>query len=309
MTREENTQASPAPSFTCGCEPSAMRDNAARGSPWLPVQRNSTSFSGMAAACCSDRNSRTPSSRPTDLAAAAIRCIERPTRQTPRPAASAARITLSMRATFEAKHATATLPVRPPIRPASASFTSASEPDSPSTKTLVESHTMARTPSSPSFWIAASSVTEPSTGSGSIFQSPVCSTVPSGVRIARPFGSGIECVSVISSTSNGPSWIVPLSGTSVISASAHSSFSRSFSRRRKAVNGVAYSGARSCGHSHATAPMWSSWAWVSTMPTMFLAYSRMNSGSGRMISTPGVVWSPKVTPRSTTIHLRACAGP
>jgi hypothetical protein len=42
-----------------------------------------------------------------------MRCIERPARQTLRPAAWAARITVSMRATFEAKQATAILPVRP----------------------------------------------------------------------------------------------------------------------------------------------------------------------------------------------------
>ena len=180
-----------------------------------------------------------PTKRPTDFAAAAIRCIERPTRQTRRPAASAARITLSIRATLEAKQATATLPRSPEIKSASASRTSASDPASPSTNTFVESHTMARTPSSPNLTIAASSVVEPSTGSGSIFQSPVCRMVPSGVRIARPFGSGIEWVRVIRSISNGPSVTLPPSGTSVICASAQSSFSRSFSRSRKAVNGVA----------------------------------------------------------------------
>ncbi len=83
------------------------------------------------------------------------------------------------------------------------------------------------------------SVGEPSSGSGSIFQSPVCSTVPSGVLIARPFGSGIEWVSVISVSSNGPSRIEPESGTSMIRASSRRSASRSFSRSRKAVNGVA----------------------------------------------------------------------
>ena len=98
---------------------------------------------------------------------------------------------------------------------------------------------MASTPSSPSLRIAVWSVGEPSSGSGSIFQSPVCSTVPSGVRIASPFGSGIEWVSVISSSSNGPSRMWPESGTSLISTSSSRSFSRSFSRSRKAVNGVA----------------------------------------------------------------------
>ena len=98
---------------------------------------------------------------------------------------------------------------------------------------------MASTPSSPMRCSVASSVTSPSSGSGSIFQSPVWRTVPSGVRIASPFGSGIEWVRVISSSSNGPSVIVPPSGTSVIGTSSSRPASRSFSRSTKAVNGVA----------------------------------------------------------------------
>jgi hypothetical protein len=43
------------------------------------------------------------------------------------------------------------------------------------------------------------------TGVGSSFQSPVCSTVPSGVRMISAFDSGIECATETSSTSNGPS--------------------------------------------------------------------------------------------------------
>jgi hypothetical protein len=35
----------------------------------------------------------------------------------------------------------------------------------------------------------------------------------------------------------------------------------------------------------------------------------MKLGSGRMISTPGVLVSPKVTPRSTISHLRSSGGP
>ncbi len=145
----------------------------------------------------------------------------------------------SIRATLEAKQATATLPLRLPISGISALRTSASEPAWPSTKTLVESQTMASMPSSPSFWMASLSVTAPSNGSGSIFQSPVWRMVPSGVRIARPFGSGIEWVSVISSISKGPSEILPPRGTTVISASSNRPASRSFSRRMKAVKGVA----------------------------------------------------------------------
>ena len=215
-----------------------------------------------------------------------------------------------MRATLEAKQATATLPRRPAIRGVRAARTSVSEPALPSTKTLVESQTMASTPSSPSLRIAASSVGAPVIGSGSIFQSPVCSTTPRGVRIARPFGSGIEWVRVSRSISNGPSRIVPPSGTSVRSALSRCPFSRSFSRSRKAVKGVANSGARfSRGNSQPTAPIWSSCAWVRTTPRRLSAISSRYCGSGRMISTPGVVWSPKVTPRSTTIHCRASGGP
>ncbi len=126
-----------------------------------------------------------------------MRIIERPTRQTRRPLASAARMIESIRATLEAKQAAATLPFRVPISLLSTSRTSASEPASPSTKTLVESQTMASTPSSPSRRMASWSVGAPSSGSGSIFQSPVCRIVPSGVLIARPLGSGIEWVRVI----------------------------------------------------------------------------------------------------------------
>ncbi|MNE52883.1 hypothetical protein D3C80_1475800 [compost metagenome] len=101
-----------------------------------------------------------------------------------------------MRATLEAKQPTATRPLRPWISSASLTFTSPSDPATPSTKTLVESHTMASTPSSPSFWMNSTSVRSPTTGSLSIFQSPVCSTVPRGVLMARPFGSAIEWVMV-----------------------------------------------------------------------------------------------------------------
>ena len=57
--------------------------------------------------------------------------------------------------------------------------------------------------------MASSSVASPSKGWGSIFQSPVCRITPSGVRMATPFGSGMEWVSVISSSSNGPSVSLP----------------------------------------------------------------------------------------------------
>jgi hypothetical protein len=87
--------------------------------------------------------------------------------------------------------------------------------------------------------MALASVTSPTTGPSSIFQSPVWNTVPSGVRMARPFGSAIEWVMVIMVTLNGPRSIVPFSGTSWIFTWFRMPASRSFSRIRKAVNGVA----------------------------------------------------------------------
>ena len=239
ITRLEKITLSPAPRRMCGCEPSAMRERAARGSPWLPVQSSRTWSGGRWEAWASEMKPWESTSMPTCRAAAAMRIIERPTRQTFRPAARAAWMAVSMRATLEAKQATATRPVWAATTRTSSSRTSASEPARPSTKTLVESQTMARTPSSPSRRRAAASVTSPSRGSGSIFQSPVCSTTPRGVRMTRPLGSGMEWVRVTISTSNGPRTTRPPRGTSFSSTSSSRFRSRSFSRRRKAVKGVA----------------------------------------------------------------------
>jgi len=63
--------------------------------------------------------------------------------------------------------------------------------------------------------------------------------VPRGVLIAMPLGSGIEWVRVIRVMSKGPIWILPDSGTSVIDTWSSRFLSRSFSRTRKAVKGVA----------------------------------------------------------------------
>ena len=91
------------------------------------------------------------------------------------------------------------------ISSASVLATSASDGERPSRTALVESPTSARHPSSPSARSLSSSVGAPMTGVGSIFQSPVCSTVPSGVRMISAFDSGIECAIETSSMSNGPS--------------------------------------------------------------------------------------------------------
>ena len=71
------------------------------------------------------------------------------------------------------------------------------------------------------------------TGVGSIFQSPVCSTVPSGVRMTSAFDSGIECAIDTSSMSNGPSVKRPPSGTMVTGISgAPGSLARLASQQR-----------------------------------------------------------------------------
>ena len=83
------------------------------------------------------------------------------------------------------------------------------------------------------------SETSPISGSGSNFQSPVWSTVPKGVRSTTALGSGIEWVSVISSSSNGPTENWPDIGTSVIGTSCSIPASISLGRSTAAVNGVA----------------------------------------------------------------------
>ena len=85
----------------------------------------------------------------------------------------------------------------------------------------------------------ASSVTSPSSGSGSIFQSPVWNTVPNFVRIAMAFGSRIECVMVIISSSNGPRLNLPPSGISVTGTTSRNPASISLRFRTEAANGVA----------------------------------------------------------------------
>ena len=108
---------------------------------------------------------------------------------------------------------TATRAGAPRMSSVSVFATSASDGERPSRTALVESPTSASTPPSPSavsfFW----SVGAPISGVGSIFQSPVWSTVPSVVRIASAFDSGIEWATLMKSISNGPSATCPPKGT------------------------------------------------------------------------------------------------
>ena len=87
-----------------------------------------------------------------------------------------------------------------------------------------------------------------------------------GVRIARPFGSGIECVTLTNSTSNGPALKRPLSGTSLIGSESAPPIFAELRLQHPAVNGVAKIGHSSDGQRSMMAPTWSSCACVRTRP-------------------------------------------
>ena len=78
---------------------------------------------------------------------------------------------------------------------------------------LVESHIITETPLFPIDLSFFSSILLPIKGLGSIFQSPVCRIVPSGVVILKPFGSKIEWVKVTKSISKCSSLILVFKGT------------------------------------------------------------------------------------------------
>ena len=77
------------------------------------------------------------------------------------------------------------------------------------------------------------------TGVGSIFQSPVWSTVPRGVRMIRPFDSGIEWATDTSSMSNGPTANRDPSSTTRTGISGAPGSPRRLASSNAAVNGVA----------------------------------------------------------------------
>ena len=115
----------------------------------------------------------------------------------------------------------------------------ASDPDLPALKTFVESQIIARTPSSPISFNLLALISSPINGFGSTFQSPVCRTTPRGVLIFKPFGSKIECVSVMYSISKGSKFTFPFSSTICKSLVISICFSLNFSLINTAVNGVA----------------------------------------------------------------------
>ena len=205
MVRDEKITRSPRDSAISGCSSAAMRASAARGSPWLPVQ-SATTLSRRQIAIDVHAAELL---HPFEIAGLArdliTRSMARPTTTTSRPAAARgvgdgadARDVGGEGGDRDARAAR--------LRSASASVraTSVSDGERPSRTALVELPISARQPSAPSARSLASSVGGPITGVGSIFQSPVCSTLPCGVRRISALDSGIECATETSSMSNGP---------------------------------------------------------------------------------------------------------
>src|ERR1700732_4742164 len=127
------------------------------------------------------------------------------------------------------------------------------------------------------------------TGLRSIFQSPVCSTVPRGVRMIRPFDSGIECAIETSSMSNGPRANRPPMGTILTGMSGAPGSPALLAARSAAVKGVAWTGILSCGQRSRSAPKWSSCAWVSTSPRRLPGHLIPGQGAPHVAHNPAAV--------------------
>ena len=133
-----------------------------------------------------------------------------------------------------------------------------SEVVKPGTSALVESVRNRSTPSSPSRAKARRSVIRPSSGSWSILKSPVCSTMPAGVRMATARASGIEWFTATNSRSKGPKLIVSPSLT-ISWTTSFTRCSRSLGPTSASVSWDPTRGMSERSRSrYGTAPMWSS---------------------------------------------------
>ena len=204
-----------------------------------------------------------------------LRTIERPTKDTRRPSATAASMICCTRSTLEAKHATMTRrPSAPRISRCSVGPTSLSEGPTPGISALVESHRNRSTPASPSRDMPGRSVGRPSSGSWSSLMSPVCRTVPAPVWMAMASASGMEWLTAKYWHSNTPCVLRCPSATSTNTGLMRCS--RHFAATSASVNFEPTTGMspRSLSR-NGIAPMWSSWAWVSTSASMSSRRSSM----------------------------------
>ncbi len=227
-----------------------------------------------------------------------LRTIERPTKATLRPYSWAASSTCWMRCTWLAKQATMIRRSALAKTCRSTGEMSRSGGTKPGTSALVESTSSRSMPSSPSRAKAGRSVSRPSSGSWSILKSPVCRTMPAGVRMATASASGIEWLTAMNSQSKGPIRSRRPSSTSSVYGRIRCSWSLASISAR--VSWEPISGMSGFSRSrYGTPPMWSSWPWVRTMASMSSRRSRMEVKSGRIRSTPGCSSSGKSTPQST----------
>ncbi len=197
----------------------AMRASADMGSPWEPVEITHTRpGSSSRTSSMSSRLRSGMVSRPISRASFTFFFMDRPRVAITRSWAMAASAICWTRWTWLAKQA---VTMRRPALAANRSWstlpTDRSDREWPHWSALVESDRRRRTPS---FWAMAPmtprSVSRPSTGVRSSFQSPVWRMVPCGVwnAVAKPWGT--ECVTGMNSQSNGPNRRRSLSFTTIM---------------------------------------------------------------------------------------------
>ena len=277
----------------CRWSPRAIRDSADSGSPCepggdaAPAGRRAASQRLVQARPAGRRGTVR---KPISAARPMLRTIERPTKQTCRPCAAAASSTCCTRCTWLAKQATM-------IRCGRAGGTRRRAPGrsrrsaitKPGTSALVESTRNRSTPSSPSRENPARSVSRPSSGSWSSLMSPVCSTRPAGRADGdrQRVRDGVvdrEELAVERAVPQPRCPRLTSSRCGVSRCSLHLA-ATSASVNREPTTGRS----GRCRSRNGTAPMWSSWPWVSTIASMSSRRSSMARKSGRIRSTPGRV--------------------
>ena len=163
-----------------------MAERAESGSPWLPETKRSRVWAGRperpAGSVVAESGRR---SRPRSIAVVALSTMRRPRKPTSRPCSRARSATRWMRGIEVAKQETSTFPRVRARTSRNAGSTSSSPPVAPRCSTLVESESSASTPRSPHAARASRSVRSSGGASASILKSPLVSTTPAFVSMAR----------------------------------------------------------------------------------------------------------------------------
>src|SRR6202011_4166497 len=103
------------------------------------------------------------------------------------------------------------------------------------------------------------------------------------------------------STSKQPKLLLSPGCTVCNSVDSTRWWSRSLLRRKPRVSAVPYTGTSRRGRIYGSAPMWSSWPCVNTMPRTCAARSTSQLMSGITRSTPSISCSGNIRPESTTM--------